>query len=212
LLSSFLSRRPLLIAGLLAVTISAPALAIGLASGHSFLPKPLAQILDTSATASGDAPPAVVWEGRDIDGDGAPDIANPTGHAPRDHDAYGSGAFGASRDGGEREHLGVDYIASAGQAVMAPISGFVSKIGYAYPGDTMLKFVEIENPALHLQARVFYIDSSVAVGQAVRMGTPIGRAHTLQAKYPDGIIDHVHLEMADGRGRKLDAATLITAH
>jgi murein DD-endopeptidase MepM/ murein hydrolase activator NlpD len=152
----------------------------------------------------------LVWEGADLDGDGQPDIANPTGQAPRGEDAYGEGRFHASRDGGEREHEGVDYLSTAGQAVEAPISGYVSKIGYAYPDDATLRYVEIDNPALHLTARVFYVDPSVAVGDAVAIGHPIGQALTLQHRYPLGITDHVHLEIA-ARGRKLDAATLITA-
>ena len=157
-------------------------------------------------------PRLVTWEGADLDGDGRADIANPTGRAPRLVDAYGEGRFHASRDGGSRLHEGVDYVSRAGQAVEAPISGYVTKIGYAYPGDDVLRFVEIENPALHLQARVFYVDPDVEVGQAVAVGRPIGRAHTLQQKYPAGITDHVHLELADARGHKLDAAGLIVAH
>ena len=159
--------------------------------------------------------PAVVtrelrWEGRDIDGDGAADFANPTGRSPRTYDAYGSGAFGASRDGGVRHHEGVDYVARAGQTVTAPMSGYVTKIGYAYAGDNDLQFVEITNPALGYEARVFYIDASVEVGDAVALGAPIGKAHTLQHKYPGGMTDHVHLEIAE-TGKRLDAAKLILA-
>lgn len=150
-----------------------------------------------------------VWVGVDLDGDGQPDIANPTGHAPRGDDAYGEGFFHASRDGGAREHEGVDYVAAAGQTVAAPISGYVSKIGYAYPDDQALRFVEIENPALHLTARVFYVDPRVAVGDAVAIGHPIGEALSLQRRYP-GITNHIHLEIAE-RGRKMDAQTLIFA-
>jgi murein DD-endopeptidase MepM/ murein hydrolase activator NlpD len=151
------------------------------------------------------------WQGVDLDGDGQADVADPTGREPRDVDAYGEGRFHAARDGGVRLHEGVDYVAKAGQVVDAPISGYVTKIGYAYPGDHVLRFVEIENPALHLQARVFYVDPDVSVGQAVAVGQPIGHAHSLQKKYPGGITDHIHLEIADRRGRKLDAATLILA-
>jgi murein DD-endopeptidase MepM/ murein hydrolase activator NlpD len=153
----------------------------------------------------------LVWEGADLDGDGQPDIANPTGHGPRQADAYGEGRFHASRDGGEREHEGVDYVATPGQTVEAPISGYVAKIGFAYPDDSQLRYVEIENPALHLSARVFYVDPDVAVGDTVAVGHPIGEAHTLQHRYPRGITDHVHLEIADAKGRKLDAETLIVA-
>lgn len=171
--------------------------------------------LAVSRTAVEPNPPRPVlptWQGVDLDGDGRADVADPTGRAPRDVDVYGEGRFHASRDGGSRLHEGVDYVAQAGQVVDAPISGYVTKIGYAYPGDEVLRFVEIENPALHLQARVFYVDPDVAVGDAVAVGRPIGRAHTLQQKYPGGIIDHVHLEIADRLGRKLDAATMILAH
>jgi hypothetical protein len=153
----------------------------------------------------------LVWQGADIDGDGQPDFANPTGHDTRKTDAYGCGEFGARRDGGSRRHEGVDFIADADQPLVAPISGFVSKIGFAYPGDSVLKFVEITNPALHYTARVFYIDPQVAVGQAVHVGQPIGVHHTLEHKYPGGMTDHVHLEIVDDHGRHIDATRVITA-
>ena len=149
------------------------------------------------------------WEGRDIDGDGAPDFANPTGREPRGHDGYGDGFFHARRDGGSRPHEGVDYDSRAGQDVAAPISGYVAKIGYAYPGDERFKYVEIDNPALKLQARVFYVDPDVAVGDSVEIGRPIGRAHSLQRRYP-GITDHIHLEV-EAAGRKIDAQSVILA-
>lgn len=152
-----------------------------------------------------------IWEGADIDGDGRADFANPTGRDPRGHDAYGDGEFGARRDGGARRHEGVDFEARAGQTVDAPISGFVTRIGYAYPGDMRLTFVEITNPALKYAARVFYVTPKVAVGQAVAVGQPIGAAHSLQAKYPGGMTDHVHLEIIDRRGARVDAEDMLTA-
>lgn len=149
------------------------------------------------------------WQGRDLDGDGAPDFANPTGREPRGHDGFGDGFFHARRDGGSRPHEGVDYDSRAGQDVAAPISGYVAKIGYAYPGDERFKYVEIDNPALKLQARVFYVDPGVTVGDSVEVGRPIGRAHSLQRRYP-GITDHIHLEVEEG-GRKIDAQSVIFA-
>jgi peptidoglycan LD-endopeptidase LytH len=152
----------------------------------------------------------MVWDGKDADGDGQPDFVNPTGEAPRVHDSYGSGAFGASRDGGSRHHEGVDYMAAAGQDVRAPISGFVTKIGQAYSSHPDLRFVEITNPAIGYAARVFYINPDVSVGQTVRLGQTIGAAHGLQAVYPGGMTDHVHLEIME-RGQRIDATRLITA-
>ncbi|MFC3068153.1 M23 family metallopeptidase [Phenylobacterium soli] len=155
------------------------------------------------------APQGPVWDGLDIDGDGAPDFANPTGGEPRGHDAFGDGYFHASRDGGARAHEGVDYDSRSGQLVLAPISGYVSKIGYAYPGDERFKYVEIDNPALHLQARVFYVNPKVEVGQTVELGHAVGTAHSLQGRYA-GITDHIHLEL-ERRGRRIDAQTVIMA-
>lgn len=205
---------------ILIAALAAAALSLGIAEAAARvqsatptrLEKAMAELTAGELTNPVRLQPAIVtWEGRDLDGDGQADVANPTGRAPRDVDSYGEGRFHASRDGGSRLHEGVDYTARAGQTVEAPISGYVTKIGYAYPGDEVLRFVEIENPALHLQARVFYVDPDVEVGQAVAVGRPIGRAHSLQAKYPGGIVDHVHLEIADRRGHKLDAETLIFA-
>ena len=101
-------------------------------------------------------------------------------------------------------------MAVAGQPIRAPISGYVSKIGVAYADAPELKFVEISNPALGYSARVFYIDPQVREGQAVALGDQIGRARSLQARYPRGMTDHVHLEIADTRGR-IDATELIVA-
>ena len=150
----------------------------------------------------------LVWSGSDIDGDGAPDFANPTGGAPRGHDEFGDGQFGARRDGGAREHEGVDYVAKAGQDVQAPISGYVTKIGYAYAGSSDLKFVEISNPALGYVARAFYVNPGVEVGQTVRLGEVIGTDQSLQKHYP-GITNHVHLEVMEPGGERVNAAELI---
>lgn len=210
-LLAWLGERPLVAAAILALMAS-PALAIGTGLPHGKAKAwaaPFAELYQTPATPAEAPAPVAIWTGQDLDGDGAADIANPTLHAPRGTDAYGSGAFKASRDGGERQHQGVDYVASAGQAVWAPISGLVTRIGYAYGDDPGLRYVEIENAALKISARVFYIAPQVQVGQVVRLGTPIGIAQTLQARYPGGIVDHVHLELGDSAGHKLNAATLI---
>jgi murein DD-endopeptidase MepM/ murein hydrolase activator NlpD len=167
--------------------------------------------VDEVAPTAEPAPMQLVWDGADVDGDGRADFANPTGREPRVHDAYGHGEFGARRDGGSRRHEGVDYVASAGQEVDAPISGYVTKIGYAYAGDPNLKFVEITNPALNYAARVFYVNPRVQVGDTVAIGEPIGAARSLQRKYPGGMTDHVHLEIIDRRGARIDATRMITA-
>ena len=207
--SKIISRKSLLLGGLLTLAIAAPALAVGVAS-HAKAVAPYVEFLRGDAPKAAPTQQITVWDGADLDGDGAADVANPTGQAPRGHDDFGDGYFGASRDGGERRHAGVDYMAIAGQPVGAPISGFVSKIGYAYADNAQLRFVEIDNPALGVTARVFYIDPQVEVGQPIRLGAPIGKAQDLQPRYA-GITEHVHLEIANRAGRKLDAALLLHA-
>lgn len=209
-------RRPLAIltiAGLVAATAAAAAPLKHSDSRAAAVSAVQAALGVAQAEAAAEPAPEmrVVWSGADLDGDGRGDFVNPTGHAPRQHDAYGEGEFGARRDGGARRHEGVDYVARPGQLVKAPISGYVTKIGYAYPGETRLQFVEITNPALKVAARVFYVTPAVEVGQPVAMGRPIGMARSLQDKYPGGMTDHVHLEIIDRRGVRLDAERIITA-
>jgi hypothetical protein len=69
----------------------------------------------------------------------------------------------------------------------------------------------VTNPALGYVARVFYVDPSVEVGQAVRVGAVVGTAHSLQAKYPGGMTNHVHTELAGPDHRNLDATRVIVA-
>lgn len=171
---------------------------------------PVKAVADKALNARPKLQTVVVWRGQDVDGDGAGDFANPTGAAPRGHDHFGDGGFGARRDGGSRNHEGVDYAAVAEQAVKAPISGFVTKIGFAYAGDTSLRFVEITNPAIGYVARAFYVEPTVRVGDALRLGDVIGKAASLQSHYP-GITDHVHLEIMRPGGVRLDATGLIAA-
>ena len=215
-LVAFISvRRRLLALGLFGLGLSAvSSIGIAEAAAHFALSAPplaipLPLIPAGAAAPSPTSDPGPAWAGRDLDGDGAPDFANPTGAGPRGHDAFGDGFFHARRDGGSRPHEGVDYAARAGQDVAAPISGYVAKIGYAYPGDERFKYVEIENPALHLSARVFYVNPEVQVGQPVALGSPIGTAHSLQGRYA-GITDHIHLELEEA-GRKIDAQSVILA-
>ncbi len=99
-------------------------------------------------------------------------------------------------------------MAKAGQDVQAPISGYVTKIGYAYAGSSDLKFVEISNPALGYVARAFYVTPGVEVGQTVRLGETIGTDQSLQKHYP-GITNHVHLEVMEPGGERVNAAELI---
>lgn len=205
-------QKGVLIAGLIAGATAAIAAPVASSGGFRQARAEVMQAVKAARAPASEAQVArLVWEGADVDGDGAADFANPTGHGERGVDAYGEGRFGASRDGGSRRHEGADFVADAGQTVHAPISGYVTKIGYAYADDQNLRFVEITNPALHHAARVFYVDPAVVEGQAVAIGAPIGKTHSLQKKYPAGMTDHVHLEIIDTRGARIDPARILTA-
>jgi murein DD-endopeptidase MepM/ murein hydrolase activator NlpD len=143
----------------------------------------------------------------DVDGDGLADFANPTMGPMRGVDAYGSGEFHADRDGGKRVHEGADYVAAPNATIYAPITGIVTKIGYAYAKQTTLTFVELTNQATALVSRVLYVDPSVTVGQQVEAGKPIGFAENLQKRYR-GITNHVHVQITANR-MYLDPANLL---
>ena len=148
--------------------------------------------------------PEFIWT-IDTDGDGLADFSNPTHGGVRGIDAFGSGDFGARRDAGKRKHHGVDYVATAGQAVRAPISGEVARLGYAYGRSSDLRVIEIANSDTKYTARVLYVAPNVEVGDVVVAGQEIGAAQDLNGRYP-GITNHVHIELRDERRRLLDAS------
>lgn len=113
--------------------------------------------------------------------------------SPRFSDSYGSGIFGASRDGGKRSHKGQDFLGQPGQAVFAPIGGKISS-GLAYADGRFpdLKLVRISDAKKVV--KLMYVLPSVSTGQTVAAGDQIGTVQTLQSKYP-GIRDHVHVEV-----------------
>lgn len=147
--------------------------------------------------------------GLDLDGDGRLDLARPVANPARGVDAYGSGAFGAPRDGGRRTHHGVDLMATSGEAVRAPIAGVITRIGPAYADQGKLQFVEIVNPTTHYVARVLYVGPLVTRGTSVAAGDLIGTAQSLAGRYPRGITNHVHVELTGRRGARLDPLAVL---
>lgn len=167
---------------------------------------PAADTLEFSAATA----PHYAWR-VDLDGDGVADLANPTGHAVRGEDTYGSGAYGASRSGGRRRHRGADYVAEPGELVHAPIAGQVTRTGFAYRNDERYSFVELQDHAQGRTVRVLYVGPDIAIGDVVQAGDPIGRAQDLSMRYPRGITNHVHVEMRDSPGFRVDPSDLIPA-
>ncbi|MGE0044305.1 MAG: M23 family metallopeptidase [Hyphomonadaceae bacterium] len=145
----------------------------------------------------------------DLDFDGVADVGSPAAGFVRQRDRYGAGAFGAARDGGRRRHMGVDYVAAPGDIAHAPLSGQVTRIGPAYNARSGLNFIEINDPDLNLRARIFYVAPSVSIGDQVTAGDPIGAAQDLSVRYPAGITNHVHVEVLNAQGARIDPTALL---
>lgn len=118
----------------------------------------------------------------------------------RNTDAYGSGAFGASRDGGARKHLGRDYISVLGDPVVAPVAGKVRRIiERCYPDNDTLKGLEIGGE--RATVKLLYVEPGVTVGLRVEAGDIIGTAqdvaayHEARSKKGGRMTNHVHCEL-----------------
>ncbi len=184
-------------------------LALGFHLGGPTPPAARAANVQPILASAGEAADARATAGVDLDGDGRLDLARPVDHPVRGVDAYGSGAYGAVRDGGRRRHQGVDLIATPGEPVRAPIAGVVTRVGAAYAGQDRLRFVEIANAQTRYTARVLYVGATVALGSHVDAGDLIGSAQDLTVRYALGITNHVHVELVSNRMGHLDPTMLL---
>lgn len=110
----------------------------------------------------------------------------------RGTDGYGSGSFLASRDGGSRQHHGIDVVTAVNEPVYSPISGTVTRLAYPYADDTSYKGLVIENSGILV--KLFYVSPTVTPGTTVKAGQQIGTAQNLNRRYP-GITNHIHVEV-----------------
>jgi len=115
-----------------------------------------------------------------------------SGQRSRVHDAWGSGAFGASR--GHRKHRGLDIAAAPLEQVYAPFSGRIVREAFPYASDLSFRGVVLEGTGdwQGYTAKMFYV-SGVICGE-VAAGALIGFVQNLGVKYPD-ITNHVHIEV-----------------
>lgn len=119
---------------------------------------------------------------------------------PRGQDVHGDGSFGAPR--GNRTHRGVDFAAYPGSVLLSPVEGVVTKLGYPYSGNYILRYVEVtsQNDMRH---RFFYVDPQVTLGSEITEGTPLGVVQELPYR---GITQHVHYEIKLRSGSYIDPA------
>lgn len=115
-------------------------------------------------------------------------------------DAKGDGHFGASRDGGNRGHNGVDLEVIKGQPVYAPFAGTITKQAYPYADDRKFTGVHLTRPD-GLKIKVFYmLPKPGIIGKAVNAGDEIGRAQAISEKYGAPMKDHIHVEVWNKNG------------
>ena len=149
--------------------------------------------------------------GQDWIDDGKPDrgllefkIPTKNGWNPRGRDGQGSGDYGAGR--GRRSHKGIDIKSTAGDEIVSPIDGYVSKVGYRIYGNKCgyLKGVDIKGTGEYegIKIRLFYVKSDLEKNAKVEKGKKIGTQQSLNNNcYPqkkDGVYtmhNHVHIEV-----------------
>ena len=116
----------------------------------------------------------------------------------RNTDAYGSGTFAASRDGGGRVHLGRDYVAQVGDDVLSPIDGTVRRMVIAYANSGLLG-LEIEGATMRV--KMLYFAPEVVAGAKVTRGQRLGTAqdvasyHEKKSPRTGSMTNHIHLEL-----------------
>ncbi|HET7792151.1 MAG TPA: hypothetical protein VFL64_02095, partial [Rhizobacter sp.] len=113
----------------------------------------------------------------------------------RTHDKFGSGQYGARRDGGTRTHRGLDVVTTPREAVFSPIDGTVVREARPYPGDRLMRGLVIHGRGewTGYRVKIFYAEGLVCGD--VQAGQPIALAQDLSLKYP-GITNHIHLELS----------------
>lgn len=112
----------------------------------------------------------------------------------RGHDDFGSGAFLASRDGGEREHNGLDIITVPGEEIFCPVDGVLTRYSYPYGIESGLAGYQIDTDQYLI--KLWYLAPNRPEGITVKKGEVIGFAQSLQGRFP-GITEHVHIEVWD---------------
>ncbi len=113
----------------------------------------------------------------------------------------GGGHYGAPRGG--REHNGIDYECIPGAEILSPISGMITKHGYAYSDDSTFRYVEITD-ANEYRHRIFYVEPEAGLGDQVTTCDVIGTAQNISDRYPGGMTPHVHYEIKTPEGDHID--------
>jgi murein DD-endopeptidase MepM/ murein hydrolase activator NlpD/predicted chitinase len=115
---------------------------------------------------------------------------------------------GMIRNDGKTVHGGIDLGGKIGDAIMAPISGKITRVLEAGKGDGGFgNAVEIEDAATGMKHILAHMDKSMAkVGDTVKAGTQVGTlGNTGMSTAP-----HLHHEIRDKAGKKIDPSQFYT--
>ncbi|MCP4189690.1 MAG: M23 family metallopeptidase [Planctomycetaceae bacterium] len=112
---------------------------------------------------------------------------NPTNGTIRPQDDWGSGEYGAPRDGGNRRHAGVDYLGDAGASVYAGIGGTLEVLedGVRITGRT---------GGMLYTVRQLHINPLTNLPNRISVSQQIATVKDLTEQYP-GIKNHCHIEI-----------------
>ncbi len=139
-----------------------------------------------------------------------PELELPTPDQQTRKDGRGEGAFGVSRDGGKRQHNGIDLVAPPGTQITSPVDGKVvapfDPNGKDPDKAGKLNAIRIETKDGHL-VDVLYVDVDKAKfkpGTSISKGEPLGPAQDLSPVYPPNakgpMTNHIHLQIQkDGK-------------
>jgi murein DD-endopeptidase MepM/ murein hydrolase activator NlpD len=117
-------------------------------------------------------------------------------------DSSGNGNYLASRDGGTRNHAGIDILVTKGQTIYAPFDGKLTRIYNVYVGDSKYKGLEIVSNANGFKIKIMYcIAYSDKIGFQVRSGEPIAYAQAIVEKYGGSMQNHLHVELYQNETR-----------
>ena len=120
-------------------------------------------------------------------------------------DPYGSGFFGAHRNGGRR-HLGLDLVAPVGTSVVAAKSG-VAAIGRIRNG--MGRYIEVHHPDGTLTRYGHLRRILIRDGRWIRRGEPLGTVgKSGNARYRL-IQPHLHFEVWNALGTPVDPLSMM---
>ena len=123
----------------------------------------------------------------------------------RQIDDFGSGGFGAPRDGGVRSHNGLDFRGSPGSEIQFPFDATISPdTGLAYE-DSITPFRSIHLLGVGafdgLKAKLLYVEPLVADGMTGKAGALLGTLQNIAGYYQcphaprKRMQNHTHFEL-----------------